>query len=432
MSGDGDRGQRPGSSSDPASGPGPGSGSAPDSSPPPGSAQVTGPGSGSWLGGLWRRFPTLLIARRNLTRTRARSLLAMLGIVIGVIAIAALGVFGATLQASITGSLGDIGNQLVVSPASDEGVDHLTERDVREIRRVSGDASVVPVRQNVSTIDVRGERRRVTVYGMESPGEAYEATDGRIPDPLRSGALVGADLAEDLDIGVGDSITVGDAQGENMETYRVNAILRSQQEFSTIDPGSAVVLPIRDVGGEGYTQVVVTAESGEAANETAVAIRESLNDRRDRVSIFELGQIVEQIGSAFQAVNLFLVGIGSISLLVAGVSILNVMLMSAIERREEIGVLRAVGYQRMDVLRIMLSEALLLGAIGGAVGAALAVVGGMLINQALLGDPTAVFTLTNMLYVLAALAFGVVTALVSGLYPAWKAANERPVDALRK
>ena len=373
---------------------------------------------------LWRRFPTLLVARRNLTRTKARSGLAMLGIVIGVIAIAALGVFGATLQASITGSLGDIGNQLVVSPGED--VDHLTERDVREIRRVSGDGRVVPVRQNVSELDVRGETRRVTVYGMESPGDAYEPTDGRIPDPLRSGALVGANLAEDLEITVGESIVVDN------ETYRVHAILESQQQFSIIDPGSAVVLPIRDVGGEGYTQVVVTAESGQEANETAVEIRGSLNDREERVSIFELGEIVDQIASAFSAVNLFLVGIGSISLLVAGVSILNVMLMSAIERREEIGVLRAVGYQRADVMRIMLSEALLLGAIGGAIGTVLSLVGGLAINQALLGDAMAVFTPTNALYIFAALVFGVLTSLVSGLYPAWKAANERPVDALRK
>ena len=385
------------------------------------------PDSGrSPLGRLWRRFPVLLIARRNLTRTRARSVLAMLGIVIGVIAIAALGVFGATLQASITGSIGDIGNQVVVSPATDEGVEYLTERDVREIARVSGDAAVVPVRQNVTTVAVRGETARVTVYGMASPGDAYEATSGRIPDTLRSGCLVGADLAERLDIETGDSILVGG------QTYRVNAILESQQQFSIIDPGSAVVLPPRDVPGEGYSQVVVTAESGQAANDSAVAIREALNDREERVSIFELGDIVAQIGEAFSAVNLFLVGIGSISLLVAGVSILNVMLMSAIERREEIGVLRAVGYQRLDVLRIMLAEALLLGAIGGAIGTVLSLLGGVLINQLLLGDPMAAFTPTNLGYVFTALGFGVATSLVSGLYPAWKAANERPVDALRK
>jgi putative ABC transport system permease protein len=377
---------------------------------------------------IYRRFPTLLIARRNLTRTRARSALAVLGIVIGVLAIASLGVFGATLSQSVTGSIGDIGNQIVVSPVSDDGdgdPEPLTDREVREIERVSGGASVVPVRQNVSQVSFREERTAATVYGMVDPAAAYEAESGRIPSPFRSGALVGATLAEELGVGVGDSLSV------DGRTVRVLALLEPSGGFSTVDPGSAVVLPVRDVGGEGFTSVVVTAESGEAANETAVAIRGALNDRRERVSIFELGQIVEQVGSVFDAVNLFLVGIGSISLVVAGVSILNVMLMSTIERRGEIGVLRAVGYQRRDVLKIMLSEALLLGTLGGAVGAVLSLGGGLVIAQLLLEDPLAALTLRNAGFIVAAFAFGVVTSVVSGLYPAWKAARDEPVEALR-
>ncbi|MFB6135983.1 MAG: ABC transporter permease [Halobacteriaceae archaeon] len=374
---------------------------------------------------VWRRFPVLLVARRNLTRTTARSALAMLGIVIGVVAIAALGVFGATLQQAVTGQLGDIGNQVVVSPARDEGVTALTERDVREIRRVSGGAAVVPVRQGPRVVTHRGTSVRVTAYGMASPAAAYEAAEGRVPDPLRSGALVGADLAADLGVEAGDSLTVGG------DTYRVHAVLRDQRAFSPISPDGAVVLPIRDVPGEGYTQVVVTADSGQAANRTAVAVREALNARSTRVTIFELGQIVERIGSVLDSVNLFLVGIGSVSLVVAGVSILNVMLMSTIERREEIGVLRAVGYQRRDVLYIVLSEALLLGAVGGAAGAVLSVAGGLLINHLLLGDALAVFTPSNALYVGVALAFAVLTSVASGLYPAYRAANANPVEALR-
>lgn len=375
---------------------------------------------------LWRRFPTLLIGRRNLTRTKARSALATLGIVIGVIAIASLGVFGAALQASVTGSLGDIGNQLIVSPATDEGVEHLTDRDVRQIERVSGDAGVVPVRQNFTQVGVRGDSRMAAVYGMDDPGESYAAREGNIPSPLRSGALVGAQLAEELDVRTGSSISVGN------RTYRVRAILQRQQVFTTLNPDSAVIVPTDAVEGEGYSQVVVQAESGQEANETAVRIRETLNDREERVSIFELGTIVDQIGSVFEAVNLFLIGIGSISLVVAGVSILNVMLMSAIERREEIGVLRAVGYQRMDVLKIMLSEALLLGVIGGFVGMVISIGAGIVIYNFVVGDPLGVFGLRNWLYLVAAFGFGIVTAVLSGLYPAYKAANERPVDALRK
>ena len=375
---------------------------------------------------IYRRFPTLLIARRNLTRTKTRSALAMLGIVIGVVAIASLGVFGATLSQSVTGSIGDIGNQIIVSPASEDAdPDPLTEREVREIERVSGDATVVPVRQNSSRVSFRGERTRATVYGMADPAAAYGAETGRIPSPLRSGALVGSSLSEELEVGVGDSLTVDN------RTFRVLAVLEPTQGFVPVNPDSAVVLPVRDVAGEGFTSVVVTAPTGERANETAVAIRAALNEREERVSIFELGQIVEQIGSVFDAVNLFLVGIGSISLVVAGVSILNVMLMSTIERRGEIGVLRAVGYQQRDVLRIMLAEAVLLGVVGGSVGAVFSLLAGLIIAQLLLGDATAALTVQNAGYIIAAFAFGVVTSVVSGLYPAWKAASEEPVEALR-
>ena len=271
----------------------------------------------------------------------------MLGIVIGV--------FGGTFQSSITGSIGEIGNRIVLSSATVAGIDSLTERNLREIARVVDDAGAGPIGQDRDNTSGRAREERVTIYEMDAPGGAYSARSGRIPPTLRSGALVGAGLADEFEIDDGDSITVED------QTYPVHAILDAQRQFSPIDPDTAVILSVRDVEGDGYTQIVVTAGSGEAANETAMAIRGALTDRKTRVSIFEFGQIVAQIGSVFDAVNLFLVGIGSISLLVAGVSTLNVMLNSTIERREEVGVLRAVGYQRRDVLRIILSEAVLLG-----------------------------------------------------------------------
>lgn len=365
------------------------------------------------------------MARRNLTRTKARSALAMLGIIIGVVAIASLGVFGTTLQASITGSLGDIGNQLIVSPNAEEGVRTLTERDVRAIERAAGDASVVPLKQEQATVVYAGQTTFTTAYGIANPGDAYVASEGRIPDPLRNGALVGANLAETLEVNEGNSITV------NNRTFRVRAVLEPQTGFSPVNVGGAVVVPPSAINETGYQQVVVQAETGEAANETAQAIREDLNDREERVSIFEFSQITDQIGAFFDTLSLFLIGIGSISLVVAGVSILNVMLMSTIERRGEIGVLRAVGYQRLDVLKILLSEAMLLGAVGGVAGVLLSVVAGAAIAQLALGDPLAALQPGNVVYYLAALAFGVLTSVVSGLYPAWKAARERPVDALR-
>ena len=375
----------------------------------------------------YRRFPAVLMARRNLTRTKMRSLLASLGIVIGVLAIASLGMFGVALQYSISQNLGDIGNQVTVSPNREAGVTNLTERDVREMRRVAGpEVTVSPVKRAVEPVAYeRGRNSTEIVYGLQRPGEVYNASEGRIPEPFQSGALVGADLADRHDLQPGNTISV------NGTSVRVRAILESGASFSVLNPSNRLILPANSFDRRGYAEVYITAESGEQANETAMAIRGALNDREDRVNVQELGSLVDQVNQTFQVVNTVLVGIASISLLVAGISILNVMLMSTVERREEIGVLRAVGYQKRDVLKVMLTEATLLGVTGGIVGVLLSFVAGLAINYQVVDDPAAVFRVVNGLYLLAAFGFGVVVSIISGLYPAWKAASEEPVEALR-
>ncbi len=376
---------------------------------------------------VYRRFPSVLMARRNLTRTRIRSLLASLGIVIGVIAIASLGMFGVALQYSISDNLGGLGNQVTVSPNGEAGVQNLTERDVREIRRAVGPAvSVSPEKRTVKPVSYdRGANRTEIVYGIEDPSSVYNASSGRIPDPFQSGVLIGETLAEDQDLQPGNTITV------NGTSMRIRAVLASEGSFSQLNPANRVYLPVTSFEQRGYQQVYVTAESGTAANESAMAIREALNGREQRVTVQELGSIVDQVNETFQVINTVLVGIAAISLFVAGISILNVMLMSTVERREEIGVLRAVGYQKRDVLKVMLMEATLLGVFGGVVGVVVSTLVGLAINHYTVGDATALFRLVNLWYLVAAFAFAVIVSVLSGLYPAWKAASEEPVEALR-
>jgi putative ABC transport system permease protein len=373
-----------------------------------------------------RFFPAALMARRNLTRTKMRSLLASLGIVIGVVAIASLGMFGVALQYSFTQNLGDVGNQLTVYPNSGENITELTERDVRAIRReASATATVAPVKTRVEPVSYnREDAVRETIYGVEDAGELYEAQEGRV-SPFRTGALVGSDVAEEHDLHPGSQIRV------NGTNVRVRAVLEEGDAFSSTNPDSRVILPANSFSQRGYSEVYVIESTGTRANETAMGIRQSLNEREQRVFVQELGSIVDTIEQQFQIINTVLAGIASISLLVAGISILNVMLMSTVERREEIGVLRAVGYQKRDVLKVMLMEATLLGVLGGVAGVILSLGAGLAINHYTVGDAMAVFRLPNAWYVGAAFTFGVLTSIVSGLYPAWKAASEEPVDALR-
>jgi putative ABC transport system permease protein len=113
------------------------------------------------------------------------------------------------------------------------------------------------------------------------------------------------------------------------------------------------------------------------------------------------------------------------------VAILNVMLMSTIERRGEIGVLRAVGIRRGEVLRMILTEAAFLGVVGGVIGTAISFGVGLVLFQVLTGNATLVLGWSSVRYLLFGFGFAVAASLVSGIYPAWKAANDRPVDALR-
>jgi len=374
---------------------------------------------------LYRRFPAVLMARRNLSRNRLRSALAALGIVIGVLAIASLGMFGTTLRVGADQQLGEFGNEIGVLPNAEAGVENFTERDVQEIERVVSRGEVIPVQSRSVSVGRGGDVRFVRAYGIESPGELFEAEDGRIPERFRNGVLVGSSLADDLDVEPGNTLTV---DGRN---YRVLAVLEDVGQISFVNPDNGVVLPPSEFGRERYAQVIVTAESGAAANETAMAIRDSLNRRQERVVVVELSSITENIDQFFGIINTFLVGVGSISLLVAAVSILNVMLMSTVERRGEIGVLRAVGVQRSEVMRTILAEAALLGVVGGVVGSALAVLAGLALNVYVLDDPMVTFRSRNLLYLVLAFLFALVTSLLSGLYPAWKAAREHPVEALR-
>lgn len=373
---------------------------------------------------LYRRMPSVLMARRNLSRAKARSILAVVAIVIGVAAIGSLGLFGSAFKTDQLQRFGDIGNDLQVQPGEDNPNRYLTERDLRDIRRSAPGETVVPIKERFMRIEYERETTRSRVYGVENPGEFYEVKEGRLPTTWRKQVLVGSRIAAQLGIEPGDSVDIGGKK------YQVAAVLEETGFGSIASADFAFVLPMSQIEGRTYDQVVVRADSTRDANQTAQRIERSMNGRQNRIRVVERGQIADQIDEFFAMLNMFLIGIGAISLVVAGVSILNVMLMSAIERREEIGVFRAVGFQKLDVVRILVTEATLLGLAGSVAGVVLSLLAGLAINDFFLGDPMA-FDQLGLSYVVAAFGFGVLTSVLSGLYPAWKAASARPVESLR-
>jgi len=399
---------------------------------------------------LYRRLPAVGMAVRNLARTRRRSALAALGIVIGVFAITTLGMFGTALKVRADQQFSYVGNEVVVEPAGSGRERTLTRRQIVEIDRVT-EGTVVPIRRGFTTFERRGERtggsrgpvdadagggggggddertRSARLYGIEYPGTVYHARNGTVRSPLESGVLVGSVVAEREGLAPGSVVTIDN------RSYRVHAVLANYTDagYSSLEVRHAVVVPPGAIDATGYHEAVIVTENQSAANRTAETIRERFDGPVERVEVQGPGRFARDVADFYSALNLFLLGLASISLTVAGVSILNVMLMSTVERREEIGVLRAVGFQRGHVLRMILAEAAVLGVIGGLVGVGASGLVGLAVFEFMLDDPTALFRGRVYFYAGLGFAFGVLTGVVSGAYPAWSAANERPVDALR-
>ncbi|MFD1600769.1 ABC transporter permease [Halobellus rarus] len=373
---------------------------------------------------LWR-FPSVQMAWRNLGRNRVRTALAALGIIIGVVAISSLGIAGVALQQQATTDLGSLTNEVSISAGPDSTADGVTDDQVEEIRSLAGDAAVVPQKSNATTLSARdGTEAFVRVTAVRQASALYTVSAGDSPDRLESGALLTGGTAERLGIELGDPVEY------DGRLYRVRGLVESSTGFGG---GSELVVPLSALAEqEHYDTVTVVAADGDEAQAIADRLETRFNEGNDDVlSVTSFASTQESIDSFLNTLNLALLGIGSISLVVASVAILNVMLMSTIERRGEIGVLRAVGIRRGEVLRMILAEAAFLGVVGGVVGAVASLGVGLVIFQALSGDPLLVFGWPSVRYLLLGFGFAVTASVLSGIYPAWKAANDPPVEALR-
>ncbi|MDI9645634.1 MAG: ABC transporter permease [Archaeoglobales archaeon] len=369
------------------------------------------------------------IARRNLERAKIRSVLAVVGIFIGVMAVGAIGIFGESLKVAVMQNFEDVANEIVVYPNPQQGYSYVEDRDIRTIEKIPGVKSAIALRSDALSLEFKNKKIIATVYAMDEKNlkEMFEADKGSIK--LSSGScVVGKRLADFLSLKIGSKITL---EGREL---KVAAILKDVGARFDINPNFAVLVSEDDfkkISGSEVSMVIVKAESLEDVPEIKKAIEERINKKEEKLIVVEMKMILQTIENAFGQINLFLMAIAAISLLVAGVSILNIMLMSTIERTKEIGVMRAIGAQRSTILKIFITEAAILGLIGSMIGSALSLVGGILIDYAILQDWSYALQPSTVFYIILGLSVGISTAIFSGLYPAWKASKLEPIEALR-
>ena len=412
---------------------------------------------------------------------KLRAGLTTLGVVIGIAAIVALLSLGQGFQNSITVQFekGFATDTLIVSSRNFLGTAssfQLLVDDSRTIENITNVAVVLPIIQKTCFVEDNGTTLPVNVMGVDFAkyqsvySSTFVAAAGSIPaNPDNTSIVVGARIHEPyqngtLFVNMNDNVTVIWPTVRNVferfnETYpgHVSAVLSEIGGFSLGGPSDlGVYIPISTAESFFQTQevnsiIVQLSNSDETTiNNVSTAIKNALSDQ---VNVTSATAVLDTISSIFSFIELFLAGIAGISLLVAGIGIMNIMIVSLMERTREIGILKALGMKSRTVLTIFLSEAMIIGLLGAIIGIGLGLgladlvarfgflaIGGNMgggqgfgnrANQVANGGSLSIVPVLTPTVFIGAFAFGLVVSVIFALYPAWRASRLKPVEALR-
>ncbi|MCB2172207.1 ABC transporter permease [archaeon] len=392
----------------------------------------------------------MLMSGRGLSQRKFRFALNLLGILIGCMAVTGLISMTQGLNDLVGSQLEMFGpNNIMIMPGSLEmgagliASESFNWKDVQTVQRVPNIHVVTPVMAGeMCSLTKQGETRYAFAYGIEA--EYFEMYSGWEPEygrHLRRGDAgvveIGYELAfpKDDDMpgyDIGDRITLTvRVEGEEKDmTFRVIGILEKQGGIGGMssDEDQSIFMPLRifqqlyEKGAE-YQYIAAEVSDPEDMPQVVMNLEEELGDD---VTILTAETTQEMVGTILGAIEAVLGGVAGISLLVAGVGIINTMTISVMERTREIGIMKAIGSKSMDILLLFLSEAVITGFIGGTLGALIGLGVGQLIGHSI-DMPVS----SSPFLALGVIAFAMVTTSLSGLYPAWRAASMHPVEALR-
>ncbi len=379
-------------------------------------------------------------AVRNLRRNWFRSLLAILGIIIGVLSISSMGILGNGIVLSVSDSFTSVGDSIVVSPHSGGGgfggamvstSARLSEQQILELSRAVSPNKVIPFYTGGDSVTYGNEDGFASIYGMDTDDMPTLVTvkSGMY---LRgnTGAMIGSTLADQLKVKVGSKVVLGDGT-----ILSVVAILEERGLGFDINPDNSLIVSKQWFSEhyevKGYDQAIVKVTDLNQVAPVKEAIEKRFNRQKTVVDVYDTRSILDAILGAFNQISTFTTVIGGISLLVAGISILNIMMMSVTERIREIGIMRSLGTRRKEVRWMFIYEALILGFIGSLIGGLLSFGGGYVISIFMLQTTKYLFYPSSLIAIVYGMGFGIGTSVLSGLYPAWKASNLNPIEALR-
>jgi putative ABC transport system permease protein len=378
-----------------------------------------------------------------------RSSLSALGIAVGIAAVILLTSIGEGINRFVIAEFSQFGTNIIsVHPgktktrgasvgifASDRP---LTIDDGVALSRIPSVLYSVPAVQGTAEVNAAGRSRRVTVYGVGADFPAafsINVASGSFlpdddPEQARAFVALGSKVRDEI---FGDTNPLGSRIEIGGSRYRVIGMMESKGQILGVDLDDAVYIPaaraLELFNREGLMEINVVYSPGANVDTIVEGVHKTLLARhgREDFTITPQQEMMDVLSSVLDVLTFAVGALGGISLLVGGVGILTIMTISVTERTNEIGLLRALGAKRSQILSLFLGEAILLSAIGGLLGLGL----GIGIAQFLTLVAPALPVNTPWLFVVLAETVAVTIGLAAGVFPATRAARLDPVEALR-
>jgi putative ABC transport system permease protein len=385
-------------------------------------------------------YQSMKMALKSIVSSKVRSFLTMLGIIIGVSSVIILVSVGQGTTSQITEQLNGLGtNQLTVNITGRGATTSLTFEEALALRDIEGVQDVAPVISGNVTAKHNTDNVSVAVEGITPSYENvkdFHVQSGRflldIDTQYRQKvALIGSGTAEDL---FGTDNPVGQKVQLNGISYQIVGLLATKGSSLGGSNDDKILIPIstaeRQLQSKGVRSITIATTSADTVAPVKAKLESILtakfSNADNAYSVFDSQEMLDTVNSTTSTLSMALAGIAGISLLVGGIGIMNIMIVSVNERTREIGVRKAIGAKKLDILAQFMIESIILSGLGGIIGVGIGVGGSWLLGHY---SPLTVSIAWNM--VLVSFLFSLLIGVVFGMMPANKAARLRPIHALR-
>lgn len=397
------------------------------------------------------------VARQSLDRSKTRAFLTMLGVAIGVASITAILALAGGVDKVIGKQVADLGGTIAVvrpsagkptladlsnpSPSNAYSTSPLQERDVERIEQLPGVESVAPIMTLSGSVRTTTATPNDSIVVATTPNletiSGLTVAEGQFIDSVtkQNTAVLGTQLSIDM---FGTERSIGQNFLIRGQSFTVIGVMKRENKpinYNNVDFDHAAIISLEsgklfNGGVAQIQQINVQATPGTDMSRLGSDIEQTLienHDDQDDIDVFTGREIARPTSELFRFVSVVMAVIASISLIVGGIGIMNIMLVGVSERTREIGLRKAVGASNGTIISQFLFEALIISVLGGILGFLGGYFIAFVVSLMIPYDPTFSWYIVGW-----ALALSVGVGVIFGLYPAIRAARKDPIESLRR